>query len=93
MGRLADAWKTGYLAEKCGGEGKNSQTAITIDSGGSSTGAARVCGTRASELPVDVGGMTRSFNDQEVSTEDGWRFTCNRSTRSAIQVSQFFFFF
>lgn len=60
---------------------------VTIDDSSSSTGAARVCGVRRKATAVDIGSMRRPMNRLEASSNDGWRFQCERSTRSTIQVS------
>jgi len=76
---LAKTWKTKY-------EGSCPETLIEIEAGGSSAGAARVCGTRAHTTPVDIGGMTRNWNPVEAVTKNGWHYDCERSRRNAIQV-------
>ena len=82
--RLATAWKDAFLAEKC------PQAEISVEGGGSSAGAARVCGTRANAAAVDIGGMTRTFNSGEATlsgVDTEWNFQCERSNRDVIQVS------
>jgi len=73
VARLASAWI-----------GASSCDTIVLEAGGSTSGAARVCGTK--ETAVDIGGMSRPFNLGEASTEDQWNFNCERSLRSVIQV-------
>jgi ABC-type phosphate transport system substrate-binding protein len=81
--RLVGAWMQGFeKPEVC----SNSIT-IMVEAGGSSSGAARVCGT-STKSPVDVGGMSRLFNSGEASTENGWKYECERSPRNAIQVKR-----
>ena len=77
--QLTEAWK-GAFEETC------QDVDITIEGGGSSDGAARVCGTRANAAAVDIGAMSRDFNPVEASTENGWTYDCERSPRSVIQV-------
>jgi ABC-type phosphate transport system substrate-binding protein len=81
--RLAGAWMQGFEKPDVF---PNSIT-IMVEAGGSSSGAARVCGT-STKSPVDVGGMSRLFNSGEASTENGWNYECERSPRSAIQVKR-----
>jgi ABC-type phosphate transport system substrate-binding protein len=80
--RLALAWADAYGDAVCPPQASN---AISVDGGGSSSGAARVCGTSAN-APVDIGGMTRTFNTGEASTSNNWEFECERSTRKVVQV-------
>lgn len=77
---LAEKWKERYQ-DSC------PNSSILIHDGGSSAGAARVCGTRAQTTPVDIGGMTRDWNKVEAVAENGWLYDCERSQRKAIQVS------
>jgi len=79
VNRLARTWAAGYRAS-C------DTAVITIDDSTSSTGAARVCGVRRDESPVDVATLTRPMNQLEAVTVDEWRFECERSTRSTLQV-------
>ena len=76
---LADKWK-GRYQELC------PDAQVMTEGGGSSAGAARVCGTRAHTTPVDVGGMTRNWNKVEAVSNNEWLFDCGRSQRNAIQV-------
>lgn len=64
---------------------------IAIDDSSSSTGAARVCGVRRGEDPVDVAAMLRPMNQLEASTNNGWSYNCTLSTRRTIEVSLFLF--
>jgi ABC-type phosphate transport system substrate-binding protein len=84
VNRLARTWAKGYTEGCEGGDVR-----ISIEDDSSSTGSARVCGVRRDALPVDVATMTRPMNRLEAWTEDGWRFDCERSTRSTLQVSTF----
>lgn len=79
---LAEAWVSAY------GTTCAQANVISIDSGGSSSGAARVCGTSSVDAPVDIGGMSRSFNSGEAISDDGWNYKCERSPREVIQVCQ-----
>ena len=81
VNRLAKTWLLGYRAS-CDGAME-----ISIDDSTSSTGAARVCGVRRDASPVDVATLTRPMNRLEAATVDEWRFDCERSTRSTLQVS------
>jgi ABC-type phosphate transport system substrate-binding protein len=80
--RLAESWRARYT-ELC------PNSTIEIEGEGSSAGAARVCGTRAFTSPVDIGGMSRDWDKVEATTVNGWLMDCERSQRSAIQVSVF----
>lgn len=77
--QLTKAWKEAFT-ETC------QDVDITIEGGGSSEGAARVCGTRASAAAVDIGAMSRDFYPVEASTDNDWTFDCERSPRAIIQV-------
>jgi len=59
---LAEAWSEDYLAE-C------DETSITVEGGGSSAGAGRVCANSAKGTPVDIGDMSRNWKGTE--TQDG----------------------
>ena len=76
VNRLVRAWAEAYPCP----------TEITVEDATSSTGAARVCGVRRNAAVVDVSSMTRPMNQLEAKTTDRWRFDCEMSTRSTVQV-------
>lgn len=78
--RLAEAWKTAYITHHC------PDAEIIVEGGGSSVGAARVCGTRSGTEPVDIAGMARPFDEVEATTENQWQYSCQRSPRKVLQV-------
>ena len=61
---------------------------ITVEGGGSSNGAGRVCGEEERGTPVDIGDMSREWKDTEAVERDGYVYEClvGDTTRSAIQV-------
>ncbi|KAL3923642.1 MAG: hypothetical protein SGILL_001540 [Bacillariaceae sp.] len=77
---VADLWSRIY-SEFC-------DVSITVEGGGSSNGAGRVCGNEARGTPVDIGSMSREWRDTEGSEEGGYIYECLKgdTTRSAIQV-------
>jgi phosphate transport system substrate-binding protein len=81
--QLAQKWAESYMTA-CDG------IAITVEGGGSSSGAARVCGNITSAGgPVDIGDMSRDWFDKEaVSSTNGYLHQCvvGDPTRSAIQI-------
>jgi hypothetical protein len=83
---LATAWVNQYNIEQCVSQSA-SRAAITVEEGGSSDSIARACGTASGASTVDVAGMTRLPFPGEASTENGWYYVCERSTRSLIGVS------
>jgi len=80
---VATAWSAGLKA-KCPSK------VMTVDGGGSSAGARRVCNADP-ELPaVDVGDMSRQWKTpDESTTADGWQYDCSigDAARSVIQVA------
>ena len=59
---------------------------ITIEGGGSSSGARRVCAGRSDPSHVDIGDMSRDWKSSEaVLLDDGYTFEC---TSSKIRVTQ-----
>ena len=79
---LAEAWAE-YYTESCEG------VTITVESGGSSSGAGRVCANSAKGTPVDIGDMSRDWKDTERSVaEDGYTMDClvGDTSRSARQI-------
>jgi hypothetical protein len=83
VNRLVRAWAEAYPCP----------TEITVEDATSSTGAARVCGVRRDAAVVDVSSMTRPMNQLEAKTTDRWRFDCEMSTRSTVQVREYCFNF
>ena len=78
---VASLWALIYNAA-CG-------TVITVEGGGSSSGARRVCDAGRNGLSaVDIGDMSRQWKTSESSTSDGFTYDCliGDTTRSAIQV-------
>jgi phosphate transport system substrate-binding protein len=61
---------------------------ITVEGGGSSNGAARVCGVESRGSPVDIGDMSREWSGSEAVEHDGFLYECleGDASRSAIQV-------
>ena len=86
--RLANAWIEEYQTECATSVSDASAVAdrISVEGGGSSLGASRACGTSTSDRPVDIGGMSRSLNSGEASTDNDWKYQCERSTRELIKV-------
>jgi len=76
---LANAWY-GDFSSQCPG------TTFTIEGGGSSAGAGRVCGNPSRGSPVEIGNMSREWKSSEASlAANGWQYDCNNSDRSAAQ--------
>ena len=61
---------------------------ITVEGGGSSNGAGRVCGEESRGAPVDIGDMSREWKDTEATEVNGFRYEClvGDTSRSAIQI-------
>lgn len=61
---------------------------ITVEGGGSSAGAGRVCGNEDHGSPVLMGSMSREWNKDEAQEQNGFLYECllGDTTRSAIQV-------
>ena len=76
VNRLLRAWAEAYPCP----------TEITVEDSTSATGAAQVCGVRRDAPAVDVSSTTRSLNQLEAKSTDSWRFACEMSTRSTVQV-------
>jgi phosphate transport system substrate-binding protein len=79
---LAEAWAE-YYQESCPG------TSITVESGGSSSGAGRVCANSAKGTPVDIGDMSRDWKATEADRDDdGYTMDClvGDTSRSARQI-------
>ena len=79
---LAEAWAEHYQ-EACDG------ISITVESGGSSSGAGRVCANSAKGTPVDIGDMSRDWKATEANRgDDGYTMDClvGDTTRSARQI-------
>jgi len=79
---LAEAWAEHYQ-EACDG------ITITVESGGSSSGAGRVCANSAKGTPVDIGDMSRDWKATEATRgDDGYTMDClvGDTSRSARQI-------
>jgi PBP superfamily domain len=78
---IAEAWSAAYGAI-CPG------LTFVVEGGGSSAGAARVCGDEEEGTPVDIGTMSREWKDTEASEGDNNVMSCliGDFTRSVIQV-------
>jgi phosphate transport system substrate-binding protein len=79
---LAEAWAEHYQ-EACDG------ISITVESGGSSSGAGRVCANSAKGTPVDIGDMSRDWKATEANrADDGYTMDClvGDTSRSARQI-------
>ena len=67
---LAEAWAEQYT-EEC------SDVTITVESGGSSSGAGRVCANSAKGTPVDIGDMSRDWKATEANRQaNGFVLDC-----------------
>lgn len=80
---LVKLWADNYMA-LCAG------IVITVEKGGSSSGAARVCGNvKEGETAVDVGDMSREWYQSEgLESNNGYLYQCvaGDQTRSIIQI-------
>ena len=78
---VADEWSKAYM-ERC------PATTITVEGGGSSNGAGRVCGEESRGEPVEIGNMSRDWKESEATSEDGHTFMClvGDTERSALQI-------
>lgn len=80
---VADLWAQNYQTA-CSG------TTITVEGGGSSTGAGRVCGNEEKGTPIEIGDMSREWDPKEatLTDEESGVYTCvaGDPTRSVIQV-------
>lgn len=59
-----------------------------METGGSSGGAGRVCANREKGSPVDIGGMSRGWKEEEAKESMGFLYDCLKgdTERSTIQV-------
>jgi len=65
------------------------QMEFTVEGGGSSTGAGRVCGNPSRGTPVDIGDMSREWKDSEATQVQGYIYEClepGDTARSATQI-------
>lgn len=60
---IAEAWATAYSAS-CPG------VSISVEGGGSSAGAGRVCANEEKGTPVEIGDMSREWKDTEAIPDD-----------------------
>ena len=77
---LAQLWADAYM-KLC------ADIEITVEGGGSSAGAARVCASDDAEgEPVEIGDMSREWFEKEaIPSANGYLYQCVVGTRSAIQ--------
>jgi ABC-type phosphate transport system substrate-binding protein len=66
---IARIWATEYV-KKC------STINVTVQGGGSSVGAGRVCANPVRGTPVDIGDMSRKWSATEASATDGINYSC-----------------
>jgi ABC-type phosphate transport system substrate-binding protein len=72
---IARSWAEGYMA-KCPG------TTITVEGGGSSIGARRVCNVTTAGTAVEIGDMSREWNlISEVNNTGPFKYVCNFGTK------------
>lgn len=79
---VAEKWAAAYM-ELC------PETTVTVESGGSSAGAGRVCDNPERGEAVDIGNMSRDWKTSEArELQDGYTFDClmGDTSRTAIQV-------
>ena len=79
---LAEAWAEVY-DNSCG------DTSITVEGGGSSSGAGRVCANSEKGTPVDIGDMSRDWKSSEADrNSDGYTMSCLKgdTSRNALQL-------
>ena len=80
---LAERWANEYM-KLC------PDITITVESGGSSAGASRVCASdKNGGTPVDIGDMSRNWFEKEaISSPNGYLYQCliGEGSRSVIQV-------
>jgi len=78
---VAQEWSKAYM-EHC------PATNITVEGGGSSNGAGRVCGEEERGEPVEIGNMSREWKDTEAEQLEDGTMQClvGDTERSAIQV-------
>jgi phosphate transport system substrate-binding protein len=78
---IAIAWGKRYM-EECPGSN------ITVDQGGSSVGAGRVCDDPSRGSAVDIGDMSREWKTSEAVSVNGFLYKCliGDQTRSVIQI-------
>ena len=75
---IAKAWAEGYQA-KC------PSTTITVEGGGSSVGARRVCNLTSAGTAVDIGNMSREWvltREVNVTDKAQEKYICNQGTRT-----------
>lgn len=79
---IAVTWAEGY-------EAKCPNVNVTVEGGGSSIGARRVCGLLSAGSPVDIGNMSREWRlVSEVNKTAEFKYICNQGdkTRTISQV-------
>ena len=79
---LAEAWAQRYDADCSGSD-------ITVEGGGSSSGAGRVCANSEKGTPVDIGDMSREWKTTEADRgADGYTMSCLKgdTSRKAVQI-------
>ena len=78
---VAELWAENYM-KIC------PTTKITVEGGGSSNGAGRVCGEESRGTPVEIGNMSRDWKDTEAEEGNNGVFEClvGDTSRSALQI-------
>lgn len=79
---VAETWAEAYQTQ-CPGVG------ITVEGGGSSAGAGRVCANDAKGAPVDIGNMSREWKETEgVTSTESYLYQCvaGNASRAVIQI-------
>ena len=78
---IAKKWAKRYM-EECPGIN------VTVEEGGSTVGAGKVCNDPSYGSAVDIGEMSRGWKASEAFTENGFKYGCliGDTTRSVIQV-------
>jgi ABC-type phosphate transport system substrate-binding protein len=73
---IARSWAAGYVA-KC------PNVNVTVEGGGSSIGARRVCNRTDAGSAVDIGNMSREWNvPSEVNVTGPFKYICNQGTKT-----------
>merc|ERR1719382_735244 len=78
---ISEAWAESY-------GGMCPRVTLTVEGGGSSNGARRVCDTGTHGSAVEIGNMSRQWKDSEGYSENGWLYYCFQGNfdRHVIQV-------
>mmetsp|Transcript_19896 Transcript_19896/g.37722 ORF Transcript_19896/g.37722 Transcript_19896/m.37722 type:complete len:741 (-) Transcript_19896:63-2285(-) len=78
--RQVAVWNDAFQEQYC------PEADITLQGGGYSMGAARVCDNHPLFGAVDVAAMPDTFFQPQAISVDGWNFNCQRSSRKAIML-------